>query len=88
LYNSSLYEFEKASHRRLDIDHRIMRSLEVLIEEESMEFGEFWWFEGKSSTLQLTVIGGGSHRTDSTHRRIFSDTTESLEFVGEDLFVV
>ncbi len=50
------HELDKGSHRRLDVDHRIMGSLEPLIEEEFMQFCEFRWLIGESSSLQLTVL--------------------------------
>ena len=87
MYDIALDEFDERTHRRLDINHRIMGSFEPFIEEESVKFGEFWWLVGESASLQFAIFRRTLHRTDHLGRSIFSRASETLEFVPKNLFI-
>ena len=52
----TLHEFDEGTHRRFDIDHGIMCSLEPFTEQMLVELSKFRWFERKSPSLQLAIL--------------------------------
>lgn len=87
-YHSFFHEIDETTSRRLYVNQGIMRSLEKFSKEVTMKLRKFRWFIGKSSSLKLTIICRTPHRTEGFLWRIVTPSTESLEFVGEDFFIV
>lgn len=87
-HDSTLYEFDKASHSRFDIDHRVVCTFKPLTEQMTMKLCKLRGLIRKSSTLKLTVLRGRTHRTHCFLWRVVSLSSQTFELKRKNLLII